>query len=55
MADLQMFFRGFVTWYIKPSFMTKEKIEQNLILKLSFDFALLIITFCEELDSEKSM
>ena len=53
MADLQMFFRGFVTWYIKPSFMTKEKIEQNLILKLSFDFALLIITFCERLDSEK--
>lgn len=53
MADLQMFFRGFVTWYIKPSFMTKEKIEQNLILKLSFDFALLIITFCEKLDSEK--
>ena len=33
--------------------MTKEKIEQNLILKLSFDFALLIITFCEKLDSEK--
>ena len=29
MADLQMFFRGFVTWYIKPSFMTKEKIEQK--------------------------
>ena len=33
--------------------MTKEKIEQNLILKLTFDFALLIITFCERLDSEK--
>jgi len=33
--------------------MTKEKIEQNLILKLTFDFALLIITFCERLDPEK--
>lgn len=33
--------------------MTKEKIEQNLILKLSFDFALLVIAFCEKLDSEK--
>lgn len=33
--------------------MTKERIEQNLILKLTFDFALLIITFCERLDSEK--
>jgi four helix bundle protein len=33
--------------------MTKEKIEQNLILKLSFDFALLIIAFCKRLDSEK--
>jgi len=33
--------------------MTKEKIDQNLILKLSFDFALLIITFCEKIDTEK--
>lgn len=33
--------------------MTKEKIEQNLILKLCFDFSLLIIEFCERLDSEK--
>jgi len=37
----------------KTFVMTKEKIEQNLILKLSFDFALLIITFFERLDSEK--
>jgi four helix bundle protein len=33
--------------------MTKEKIEQNLVLKLSFDFALSIIAFCERLDAEK--
>jgi four helix bundle protein len=33
--------------------MTKEKIEQNLVLKLSFDFALSIIAFCERLEDEK--
>lgn len=33
--------------------MTKEKIEQNLILKLCFDFSLQIISFCEELDLQK--
>jgi len=33
--------------------MTKEKIEQNLILKLTFDFALSIIDFCEKLDQKK--
>ena len=33
--------------------MTKEKIEQNLVLKLSFDFALSIIAFCEQLEDEK--
>ncbi|HEX7847260.1 MAG TPA: four helix bundle protein [Chitinophagaceae bacterium] len=33
--------------------MTKEKIEQNLVLKLCFDFSLSIIAFCEELDLQK--
>jgi four helix bundle protein len=33
--------------------MTKEKIEQNLILKLGFDFALSIISFCEKLDADR--
>lgn len=33
--------------------MTREKIEQNLILKLSFDFALLIINYCELLEKGK--
>jgi four helix bundle protein len=33
--------------------MTKEKIEQNLVLKLTFDFSLSIIAFCERLESEK--
>ena len=33
--------------------MTKEKIEQNLVLKLTFDFALSIIAFCDRLESEK--
>ncbi len=33
--------------------MTKEKIEQNLILKLTFDFSLMVITFCERLESAK--
>jgi four helix bundle protein len=33
--------------------MIKEKIEQNLILKLSFDFALLLIEFCEKLETER--
>ena len=37
----------------KIFFMTKEKIEQNLILKLTFDFSLMVITFCERLESEK--
>ena len=33
--------------------MTKDKIEQNLVLKLSFDFSLHIIRFCEKLEAEK--
>ncbi len=33
--------------------MTKEKIEQNLVLKLSFDFALAIIDFSERLEVER--
>lgn len=33
--------------------MNKEKIEQNLVLKLSFDFSLLIIEFCEKLELSK--
>ena len=33
--------------------MTKEKIEQNLVLKLTFDFSLSIIAFCERLEAEK--
>jgi four helix bundle protein len=33
--------------------MVKERIEQNLILKLSFDFALEVIRYCEKLDAEK--
>ena len=33
--------------------MTKDKIEQNLVLKLSFDFSLHIISFCEKLEAEK--
>lgn len=33
--------------------MNKEKIEQNLVLKLSFDFSLLIIEFCENLETTK--
>jgi four helix bundle protein len=33
--------------------MTKEKIDQNLILKLSFEFALLIIEYTERLESQK--
>jgi four helix bundle protein len=34
--------------------MTREKIEQNLILKLTFEFALQIISFTESLESEKN-
>ncbi len=33
--------------------MTKEGIEKNQILKLCFDFSLMIIAFCERLDLEK--
>lgn len=33
--------------------MTREKIDQNLVLKLSFDFALHVIAYCEKLDEEK--
>jgi four helix bundle protein len=33
--------------------MNKEKIEENLVLKLSFDFSLLIIDFCERLEAAK--
>jgi four helix bundle protein len=33
--------------------MNREKIEQNLILKLTFEFALQIISFAELLESEK--
>jgi four helix bundle protein len=33
--------------------MTREKIEENLILKLSFEFALKVIAFCERLDERK--
>jgi len=33
--------------------MNLEKIEQNLVLKLSFDFSLLIIEFCEILEANK--
>jgi four helix bundle protein len=33
--------------------MNKEKIEQNLVLKLSFNFSLLIIEFCELLEANK--
>jgi len=30
-----------------------QKIEQNLILKLSFEFSLLVIEFCERLEKER--
>ena len=33
--------------------MNKEKIDQNPVLKLSFEFALQIIEFCEKLESQK--
>lgn len=33
--------------------MTKEKIDQNLILKLTFDFSLLIIDFSEKLETAR--
>jgi four helix bundle protein len=33
--------------------MTPEKIEQNPVLKLSFEFSLQIIEFCERLDAAK--
>ncbi len=33
--------------------MKKEDIEKNPVLKLSFSFSLLIIDFCEKLESEK--
>jgi len=33
--------------------MDKEMIDQNPILKLSFEFSLLIIEFCEKLNAEK--
>jgi hypothetical protein len=33
--------------------MNKEKIEQNLVLKLALNFSLLIIEFCELLKSNK--
>jgi hypothetical protein len=33
--------------------MTKEKIEQNLVLKPSINFSLSIIDFCEGLDANK--
>lgn len=35
------------------SFMNKEKIDQNPVLKLSFEFTLQIIEFCEMPESEK--
>lgn len=33
--------------------MNKQKIEQNLVLKLSFDFSLAIIDFCEDLETKR--
>jgi len=39
--------------FVKTSVMTKEKIEQNLVLKLTFDFALSIIALCERLEADK--
>jgi four helix bundle protein len=33
--------------------MNRENIEKNLILKLSFDFSLLIIEYCERLEGER--
>ena len=33
--------------------MNKEKIDKNLVLKLSFDFALKTINFCESLEHQK--
>jgi four helix bundle protein len=33
--------------------MQKEMIEKNAILKLSFDFSLMVIRFCEELDEKR--
>jgi four helix bundle protein len=37
----------------KTSVMQKELIENNPILKLSFDFSLLVIDYCEKLDEKK--
>lgn len=45
--------RRFCILVYKTFVMIREKIGQNLILKLPFDFALLIITNCERLGSEK--
>jgi four helix bundle protein len=33
--------------------MQKELLENNVILKLSFDFSLMVINYCELLDQEK--
>ena len=33
--------------------LTKEKIDKNPLLKLSFEFALLIVSYCEELELNK--
>jgi four helix bundle protein len=33
--------------------MKRETIEKNSILKLSFDFSLMVISYCEELDLQK--
>ncbi len=33
--------------------MNKENIEKNLILKLSFDFSLLVIEYCKKLEAER--
>jgi four helix bundle protein len=53
-ADVRMIQRDFVKLkQQKPLTMNREKIEQNLVLKLSFDFSLLIIDFCEKLEAAR--
>jgi four helix bundle protein len=44
---------AFKTLYIINLLMQKEMFEKNPILKLSFDFSLMVIAYCERLEPEK--
>ena len=52
MTQFENVFRQFI---IPPKvlFMKKELFDKNPILKLSFDFALIVISYCEQLEAIK--